>query len=750
MRFSRPFLGAASLTAMLSALLPSPASLAAEPAALRAPLICPEDAARLLPGAPRRAPVDARQAIDVSSDSARVDIAGDAQVAGKVVLRQGDRSLTADQVHIDTARNGVDVQGNVQYEDPELRVHGLAGHYEGGAAQFTGAEFQMLQQPSRGRAGALKLQKSGVLELDDVFYTTCPPESTDWQINAQSVELDTGHQTGVARNARIRFKDVTLVYLPWISFPVGPARKSGFLFPSIGSSSRGGLQLSAPYYLNLAPNYDATIEPTLYSRRGFDLFTEARYLTGSSRATIDANLMPHDSEAGRSRSRLRISDVTELPADWRLRIKAENVSDAAYFEDFAQGADSTSVAFLPRELALSYRDDVWHSGALLRNFQTIDNDPLLGLQAQDRPYTELPRLYSTAWWKHAWRVPLEYGFDSEAVNFRRNAGVQGWRLDLTPRAQLNYVGAGYFLRPSVAFRSTQYSLTDATNGSDATPNRSLPIASLDAGLLFEREAGSNGRRRVTLEPRLMYLYIPYRNQDRLPVFDTGAPDLNWVQLFRTNRYVGADRVGDANQLSTGITSRLFASDSGTRYLSATLGQTFYFTQPKVLLPNEVSRGQQSSDLISQVELRAFQNWSVDLGVQWNHQDNQAEKSEVRVQYRPDGRKVLNLGYRFQRDQLEQADVSVAWPVARNWNLYGRVLYSLKDRTAIDQFAGVEYSSCCWGIRAVARNYVSQRDGQRDTGVFLQLELKGLSNVGTAANAFLERAIRGYSPDSRKR
>ena len=746
MPFSRPFLGAASLTVLLSALLPSPASLAAEPAPLRALQLCPEEAARLLPDrAGRRAPVDASQPIEVSSDSGSVDVTGNAQVSGRVVLRQGDRSLSADDVRIQTAHS-VNVNGNVQYEDPELRVHGVAGHYDAGEAQFTDAEFQMLQQPSRGRAGALKLEKNGVLELDDVFYTTCPPESTDWQINADSVRLDTAHQSGVARNARIRFKDVTLIYLPWISFPVGPARKSGFLFPSIGSSSRGGLQLSAPYYLNLAPNYDLMVEPTLYSRRGLDLFAEGRYLTASSKGSFDANVMPHDSEAGRSRSRLRVEDVTELPADWRLHIAAENVSDAAYFEDFAQGADGTSIAFVPREMAFSYRNDTWRSGAVLRNFQTIDQ----GLAETDRPYTELPRLYATGTWKNAWRLPLEYGFDSEAVNFRRNTGVQGWRLDVMPRAQLRYEGAGYFLRPSLAFRATQYSLTDVATGGDATPGRSLPIASLDTGLLFEREAGTGGRRRVTLEPRLMYLYVPYQRQDNLPVFDAGSPDLNSVQLFRSNRYVGADRVGDANQLSTGITSRLFASDSGTRFLSATLGQTFYFTQPKVLLPNEVVRGRQSSDLISQVELKAFENWSVDLGLQWNHQDNQAEKSEVRLQYSPEGSKVVNLGYRYQRDQLEQADFSAAWPVARNWNLYARMLYSLKDRTAIDQFAGVEYSSCCWGVRAVVRNYVRSRGGERDTGIFLQLELKGLSNVGTAANAFLERAIRGYSPDTRKR
>ncbi len=745
MSFPRPFFRVAVLSAALAA-SHSPATRAAEPVALNPLPLCPEAALSLgQPSGIKRTPVSADQAIEVSSDSARVDIAGDATVAGKVVVRQGDRRLTADEVRIDTAHNGIDVNGNVEYADPELQVRGEAGRYEGGTAQFQGADFQFLQQPSRGHAGSLSLDAQGVLRLGDVRYTTCPPDSTDWQIKAGSVSLDTARQQGVARNAKIEFKGVPIVYLPWISFPVGPARKSGFLFPSLGSSSRGGLQLSAPYYLNLAPNYDLALEPTLYTRRGLDLRADFRYLTTRSRGSIDANFLPNDQALGQSRGRVRVSNVTELPGDWRLRIGAENVSDVAYFEDFAQGADGTSIAFVPRELALSYRDANWRSGAVLRNYQTIDKD-LTGIE---RPYTELPRLYANGWWTRPGALPLEYGFESEAVDFQRNLGVQGWRLDLQPSAQLRYEGPGYFLRPSVGFRSTAYQLTDTAVGQDRSPTRNVPVVSLDTGLLFERAAGNQGRRRVTLEPRLMYLYVPYRQQDGLPVFDTGTPDLNWVELFRNNRYVGADRVGDANQLSTGVTMRLFASDSGTRFLSATVGQTIYFTQPQVLLPGETAPAGQSSDLISQVELKAFQNWSVDLGMQWDHRDSRAAKSEVRVQYRPEGNRVVNLGYRFQRDRLEQADVSVAWPVSAQWNLYGRTLYSLRDRSAIEQFAGFEYSSCCWAVRTVARHYVSNRSGERDTGIFLQLELKGLSNVGTAANAFLERAIRGYSPTSQK-
>jgi LPS-assembly protein len=242
----------------------------------------------------------------------------------------------------------------------------------------------------------------------------------------------------------------------------------------------------------------------------------------------------------------------------------------------------------------------------------------------------------------------------------------------------------------------------------------------------------------------MYLYVPYRDQSQLPVFDTAEPDLNWIELFRSNRYVGLDRISDANQVSAGFTSQLYRSADGTRFLSTTIGQTYYFARPRVRLPDEPEGTGRTSDLIAQVELQAFRNWSVSTGLQWDPHVKRTERAEVRLQYRPESRSVVNLGYRFQQDRLEQAEISAAWPVSQHWRLYGRSLYSLSDSQAIENFAGFEYSSCCWNVRAVARDFVSRRSGERDRSIYLQLELKGLSNVGLAADAFLEKAIRGYS------
>jgi LPS-assembly protein len=271
------------------------------------------------------------------------------------------------------------------------------------------------------------------------------------------------------------------------------------------------------------------------------------------------------------------------------------------------------------------------------------------------------------------------------------------------------------------------------------------MASIDAGLVLERPSGSHGQRVQTLEPRLLYLNVPYRNQDDLPVFDTGLPDLNLVQLFRDNRYVGPDRVGDANQVSVGVTTRLLDANQGKQYLSATLGQAFYFENPRVTLPDEPARTRSTSDMVAEVDLSAFKNWNARFAYQWNPDLQEGERTEAFVQYNPSPGQVLNFGYRFRRDLLEQVDASTAWPISQKWRGFGRVVYSIQESKVLDQFVGFEYSSCCWAVRFIARRFVSSRTGDAQTSFGIQLELKGLSNVGVDNEAFLREAIRGYSP-----
>jgi LPS-assembly protein len=364
------------------------------------------------------------------------------------------------------------------------------------------------------------------------------------------------------------------------------------------------------------------------------------------------------------------------------------------------------------------------------------------------------------------------------VDFRRSTGLTGWRLDLYPTTSLNIEGPGYFVRPAVAYRATQYELSDTAPGQPSSPSRALPIASLDTGLQLERAAGSHDQRTVTLEPRVMYLYVPYRDQSQLPVFDTAVPDLDPVELFRTNRYVGADRVGDANQVSAGVTTRLLNALDGRQYLTATFGQELYFTSPRVTLPGELPRTDRRSDLVAQLALTAFQDWSADAEVQWDPQSSLTQRAHVEVQYRPAPDRVVNLGYRFERGiyeeaalvtgqpgqtavcgtpvtpscNVEQVEASAAWPIGGSWSVFARGVYSIADGEALERFAGFEYRACCWSLRLGARRYVgarpttsTARTGPQDTGIWLQLELTGLASVGSASDVSLAQEIPGYTP-----
>ena len=745
--------------------------------------------------------------IHIDSNAFRADGEGHADFSGGVKVRQDARALSADTMTYDYSAGKLTVKGGVDFEDPKLRIKSDSGHYDTvGGADFDGADFRILDRNGRGFARKLTVHPDGKLELAHVRYTTCPVGNEDWMLQASSIDLDTAAEEGTARGVLMRFKNVPIFYTPYISFPVGDERKSGVLFPSFGHSSSNGYQVDVPYYFNLAPNYDLTLTPGLLSARGVQLGADFRYLTASSHGQIEANFLPDDKKLHSDRTYFHITDVTDLARGLRFGADITSVSDSNYFSDFAVGSEQTSVTFLERRAEVLYYDDVWRIRGELQNFQTID----ILLDDFERPYSRVPRIQAEGLWPIL-NSHLEFALNAEATNFVRQhivdapaivAAPTGVRLDASPEVRWSKRAAGYFFEPTVGYHFTQYDLQNAGMGEPSTPTRTLPYARLDAGLVFERDTGSSGQRTQTLEPRMVYSYVPYRNQNELPIFDTALPDLNLTELFRTNRYVGDDRIGDANQLAGGLTTRLFDHVTGAQYLSATIGQIRYFSIPRVTLPDYilqlesgqpvaslplvnplawpglfvtnsrrgspvtpeqlyvtpsgqlgiVTSGQTAvqypaSDIVSEVVLTGYKHLSLDLNYQWNPYTSHTDKEEIGVQYHPEPSKVVNLGYRFQQGILKQWDGSFVWPVADRWNTVGRWVYSLADKTTIEQVAGIEYKSCCYRIQVVQRRYLRRiSDGASaglDTSYALQLELTGLSSVGKPADSFLQREIRGY-------
>jgi LPS-assembly protein len=670
---------------------------------------------------------------------------GEMLLKGEVLIRQGERTIRTRDARYDSRSQHFSVDNEVEYSDSDLKVSGTSAQVDqAGGAVFEGAKFELPDRSARGSADRIQVTRESQVKLDRVRYTTCPVGEEDWVLRASDIDIHQRAGLGFGRGVRLDFKGVPILYTPFLSFPVGNQRKSGFLFPTFGTSTRSGTSLAVPWYWNIAPNYDATFSPTWFSKRGGKLDSEFRYLTGAGRGTLETQYLPDDDEFGDSRSYLRFVNRSDFTDTLRLDIDASNVSDSAWFEDFGLGPEGTSISYLDRSASLTYLTQHWLAVLRAQNFQTIDD---AGIPPELRPHTMLPALAVHAGFPDRF-AGLDAGLDFEIADFAHNYDdrvATGWRMDVAPEIRWPLRGAGVYLEPAAGWRYTAYRLDEAAlSSADDSPTRSAPVLSVDGGLVFERSSGSRGQRLMTLEPRFMYLYVPYRNQDDLPVFDTAPADLNLVQLFRTNRYVGADRLSDANQISIGVTSRLIDAQDGQQFISGTVGQTYYFDEPRVALPGEVLEDPEYSDLIAELDVTAYGDWNVSMGVQWDPGETRSEKGDVRLQYKPEYDRVMNLGYRFRRGSIEQVDGSVAWPIGNNWSAYARMVYSLEDETTLDQFAGFEYRSCCWRIRAVARRYVSDRTGDTDTSFLLQLELNGLSSVGVGADAFLERSIRGYS------
>ena len=693
--------------------------------------------ALLAPAAPGGATPRTRLApdskIDVTADSVDADVAGNAGQAllkGNVEVRQGDRVIRADEAQLDRRNGSVESDSHVDYSDPLVHVTGASGSYSADAgAQFKSAEFALRQRPARGAAQQMQLTPQGVLTLKGVTFTTCPLRDESWYIKADSIVLDTHNKIGTARDAQIDFMGVPLLYLPWVSFPLSQERKSGFLFPTIGNMSYGGLELSLPYYWNIAPNVDFTFEPTEYSHAGPDLGGDLRFLTESQHGELDWNFLPYDRSFDGSRNRVRFTDVADLADFWRLTLHAEDVSDPFYFEDFSQGPEGTSTAFLERSATFSYRDEHWRIDGEAQQYQTIDYT----LAVDDRPYARVPRVAVSSDYGLGTAI-FHYGFDSELVDFQRPGGtleVTGWRADVTPAVSLDLAGPGYFVRPALAWRATQYELQNTLPGEPRSPSRTLPIASFDTGLMFERASGSHDQRKLTLEPRMLYLNVPYRDQQDLPVFDTALPDLlNPVELFRNNRYRRRrprERCQPGERRGHEPPAR--RPERPAVHLPGPSARPTTSRRRACCCRGGARQTEKRSDFVAQLALTAFQDWSADVGVQWDPQTQGSERTQVNLQYKPATDSVINLAYRYERDtvrpgrglgrlahpaQLERvrprrllaarSRIQPAGGPARV--LQTGALVSAPLVGFLERFAGFEYRACCWRVRLGVRRYVS--------------------------------------------
>jgi LPS-assembly protein len=596
--------------------------------------------------------------------------------------------------------------------------------------------------PARGSAERLEFRGRDKYGLKNASYTTCQPGRDDWVLQASELDLDYEKEEGYAKHPRLRFFDTTIVAFPFASFPLNNRRKSGILTPYYSHTTSRGLEVGVPYYWNIDPQYDATITPAYMSKRGAQLKNEFRYLNRSYAGEARLEYMPDDREFGRSRYGLTLQHAHTFAPNLVAGVDYNKVSDHRYFIDLASKVRQVSIANLPQDAHLTYSSGIgsipYTAQFRVNRFQTLQ-DPLAPITP---PYHRVPQISLSAARQDIGGL-LDASVGAEYVRFVHPTLVDGSRVIGDGVVAMPILTPGWYVTPKGGIRHMSYGLNRLAPGQLSSPTAAIPWFSVDSGLIFERDARFFGETLTqTLEPRLFYVYIPYKNQDSLPVFDTGLSDFNFPQLFTENRFGGGDRFGDANHLTFAMTSRFL--QSGGEAFRATVGQRYYFRDERVGLPGQPLRTSTESDLLGSVGGRLFRHWTFDATTQYNRHLQRAERYTAAVRYNPEPAKVVSASYRFSRNFIRQVDLSGQWPVAPGWYAVGRYNYSFLDKRLLEGLAGFEYNAGCWVFRAVVQR-VQAAAQVSSTGFFFQLEFNGVGQIGTAdAAELLRRSVPGYS------
>lgn len=655
-------------------------------------------------------------------DASKTEIS---EARGDVEVIRADQRLTTEYLRFLPETKSVVMPEPLRYDDSQLWIEAGRAEYsfEDETGHFWKLDYGLSQSSAHGSADSMELLPDQRSVLNSLDFTTCPGERPDWEIKAQRMEFHHGEGYGTARHARLEFKGVPILYAPWLSFPIDDRRKSGLLYPSVSNTNDNGIEFGIPYYWNIAPNMDAIIQPRYFSDRGFMLSGDYRFLTRRTGGFVEYDYMPDDDQTGEERYHYIFEHRATLPGAWSTLLNIDRVSDDDYFQDFGASLAATSRQFLRNAGTVRGFGHYWTFEAMADDFQVIDDS----VSPENEPYRRVPRL--------AFRLDQPFGpsglgfiLDSELTYFDRDVGVTGARADNSGHLYWERWASWGFVRPSLGYRYTSYDLEDVAPDGDGSPDRGTTIASLDGGLFFDRTL-DNGNTQ-TLEPRLFYLYVPFEEQDGLPDFDTADFTFGFSQLFNTNRFSGADRQGDADQLSLSLTTRSYAAGDGNQLWRFSLGQIVYFEDQRVQLDADSPMADDRSPLIAEFSLNTFRRFASTAGLQWDWTEDRLDVASFGISYGGEDGERAAFEYRFRRDRVDQFDFRLSWPVSPEWRVLTRVNYSFEDDDLLETQAGFEYESCCWALRTVYRRYLKNREGEHRDGVYLELNLKGLASVGT--------------------
>lgn len=706
---------------------------------------------------PRAFPEETNENTEISADFTQTGKDGVTLLGGNVVIERNFLRVIADRAQYDTNQEILEVSGNIHISTKNLSLNANSGSINidetNKQSNFTDITFSL---PSRnlndhnmkGSAALITTsehQDKNYSLLKNASITSCDLFDPDWIINANKIQLNHDDQYGSASGMTLRFKKIPLLYLPYIEFPTSTKRRSGFLFPEIGTSTSKGLELAAPWYWNIAPNHDAILTPRILEKRGLELDGQYRFLTESTNGELNIAFLNKDSITRERRYRIRYQQHTKILPNLLFDANLQSISDTNFFNDFTSSINSTSQTHLYKNATLNYSLNNWHMRALVQDIETIDTTTAIS----ERPYERLPQLTLTGDTEIN-NGPFLFIFDSEFVNFRHEDKNQiaGSRLTVRPGIRLPLSGTAWFFNPAIKLSHTQYDISTASGLNENIGNRNLIMSSIDTGLFLEKNL-DNGYQQ-TLESRLYYLNVPFEEQNNTPIFDTSIPEFSVAQLFRDNRFIGGDRIGDANQLTLSLTSRILNTNTGNEFLRASIGQIFYFDDRKVSLDGSIDEEKQS-DIIAELDTR-WQHWKSNIDLQWDTDNNKFAKENYFLHYKSDAKHLFNIGYRKRLVNnildIEQTDISFVYAINQRYTTFARWNYSLIDNRGIHSILGLAYDNCCWSLQIFTQRRLQNSNtaaDEFDNSILIQFVLKGLGSLsGSTARTTLKQSIHGYT------
>ncbi|WP_423821613.1 LPS-assembly protein LptD [Salinisphaera sp. SPP-AMP-43] len=704
-----------------------------------------------------------------------------ATAKGHVHLEYKGQTLEAPYVSYNRKTSEASAHGGIKYlrEGLYLTADKARVNVDQRTGQFDDTHYSVMGNGARGQAGQVSSLADNQYRLVDADYSTCSGPTKAWLLSARRIDLNRQTGRGVARDATMKIYGVPVLYTPYINFPIDDQRHSGLLAPTLGTSSDTGFEVAAPYYINLAPNYDATIVPHIMAKRGFQLGGQFRYLTKHHKGELDGQVLPYDYDYGDERDLLHFEHVGQLNEHVGILANYTRVSDVDYFDDLSNDLGHTSTSNLDRSFELDAVQPGVKFSLLAQDFQSLDDDFTgLGGRYGNEPYSRMPQatlqlLTPTA--------PFQAGVDAQFTNFRRDRSVDAYRTELRPRIVWGVDHGGWFANSEAAYRLTHYDLTDLEATEDDlyvhpdqdSINREIPSFEADAGLRFSRTLDNGWIQ--TLEPRMQYLLVGYQDQSDIPIFDSGSATLDYDQLFANNRYIGADRIGDANQITLGVSSRFVSPNTGRTVARLELGRVTSFRDLRVDLPNSGVTGydDHGSDYVAGMSFSPSDMFSSQATLQYDPNDSRIDRAVATTTIGRRDSYQLDLGYRYYRDfrpardinghgddtqttlipgqyeTLSQAALGIRAPIGDSLDFVGRWNYSLKHDQNVETLAGVEYRpSCCYSVRMAYRRYVSNDDGSQDSAVLFQFVLRGLGRFGDSVSSFVDRNVFSATPRGR--